>query len=70
MVYFIIGGHYKSGNTAIIVTSLEKKSITYMRAKGKVEHRTKVFWTRLPYMDHPVQYIKLDGKRIYALNIE
>lgn len=70
MVYFVIGGHYRSGNTAIIITSLEKKYITYMRAKGKVEHRTKVYWTRLKNLEHPVQYIKLDGKRIFALNID
>lgn len=69
MVYFVIGGHYKSGNTSIIITSLGKDYLTYKRERGTKEYRAQVRWARLKSLDHPVQYIRLDGRLIFALNI-
>jgi len=69
MVYFVIGGHYAKGNTRIIITGIGKDYVTYIRARGSTEHRAKLYWARMKYSDHVIQYIRLDGKRIYSVNM-
>lgn len=69
MVFFVIGGHYHKDNTHIIVTGIEKDHITYKRAKGNTEHRAMLHWARMKNSQHVIQYIKLDGKRIYSVNV-
>lgn len=69
MVFFVIGGHYHKGNTHIIITGIEKEHVTYIRARGSTEHRAKLYWARMKYSKHVIQYIRLDGKRIYSVNM-
>lgn len=70
MVFFVIGGHYHKDNTHIIITGIGKDYVTYMRARGHGrEYRAKLYWAKMKYSDHVLQYIKLDGKRIYSVNV-
>lgn len=69
MVFFVIGGHYHKDNTHIIITGIGKDHVTYMRANGRTEYRAKLHWAKMKYSQHVLQYIRLDGKRIYSVNV-
>lgn len=70
MVYFVIGGHYSKGNTRIIITGIDRDYVTYMRARGHgTEYRAKLYWAQMKQSKHVIQYIRLDGKRIYSVNV-
>lgn len=69
MVFFVIGGHYHKDNTHIIITGISKDHVTYMRANGRTEYSAKLHWAKMKYSQHVLQYIRLDGKRIYSVNV-
>ncbi len=69
MVFFVIGGHYHKDNTHIIITGISKDHVTYMRANGRTEYRAKLYWAKMKHSQHVLQYIRLDGKRIYSVNV-
>lgn len=69
MVFFVIGGHYHKDNTRIIITGIGKDHVTYMRANGRTEYRANLHWAKMKHSQHVLQYIRLDGKRIYSVNV-
>ena len=66
MVYFEKGHKYGS-TTVIEVTKVSKDSLTYRYPKGFVKHTVPIHWARLKHIDHPVQYVKVKGTTIWAV---
>lgn len=69
MVYFQSKAVYKAGDTFIIVTHINKSKdrLTYRFIHGHVRHSAPICWSRVRNIEHPVQYINVKGKRIWAL---
>lgn len=66
MVYFEKGRRYGS-KTVIVVQKTDKDSLTYRYASGKKHYTVPIHWARLKNIDHPVQYVRIKGKIIWAV---
>lgn len=61
MVYFERGNYGK-----IIVIRISEDKLIYQFPNGKRTYEAKIFWTRVKGVDHPVQYVNVRGRRIFA----
>lgn len=61
MVYFEKGLY-----DGIVVLSFTKDNLTYRFPDGRKHYHAKIHWTRVKNIDHPVQYVNVNGKRIFA----
>lgn len=66
MVYFEKGCRYGS-KPVIIVDKVDKDTLTYRFSTGTVQHTSPIKWARLKTVSHPVQYVKVRGKPIWAV---
>lgn len=66
MVYFEKGSKYGS-NPTIRVLKLTKDYMTYRFENGKAEYTVPIYWARLKTIEHPVQFIRVRGKPIWAV---
>lgn len=69
MVYFQPQTNHKSGSISIFVVSInsDKTRLTYRFTNGTVRYTAPIHWSRVRNIDHPVQYINVKGRRIWAL---
>ena len=66
MVYFEKGAEYGS-KTVIMATKVDKGYLTYRYAKGTVLYTVPIHWARLKHIGHPVQFIRVRGTPIWAV---
>lgn len=68
MVYFQSKAVYKAGDTFIVVTHITKTKnrLTYRFIHGHVKYSAPIYWSRVRNQDHPVQYIEVNGQRVWA----
>lgn len=69
MVYFQ-PGIYGNTNITIVVDRLSKNKdrLFYHKRNGSKRYDVPIHWAYIRYISEPVQYVKIDGQNIWAVN--